>query len=77
MSSKKPAKNSLQANLDRLEEIVRQLEDGTIPLENAVELYEEGIALSKECAEKLKAAELKIRKLTKSADGKLELEDLE
>jgi exodeoxyribonuclease VII small subunit len=69
MAAKKPPKGSLEGSLKRLEEIVESLEDGKISLDEAVELYEEGILLSKDCAEKLKATELKIKKLAKSVGG--------
>jgi exodeoxyribonuclease VII small subunit len=68
---------SFEASLRRLESIVESLESGDVPLEKAMELYEEGIRLSKVCSEKLRAAELRLKKLSKSADGQFELTDLE
>jgi exodeoxyribonuclease VII small subunit len=53
------------------------LEGGKVSLDEAVELYEEGIKLSRECAERLKATELKIRKLAKMAGDDLEVTDVE
>lgn len=47
-----------------LDEIVRKLENGQIPLEEAVKTYEKGMELKKICEEKLKNAEMKIEKLT-------------
>ena len=41
----------------QLESIVRQLEQGDVPLENAIELYQKGMELSKLCSEKLQSAE--------------------
>lgn len=41
----------------QLENIVRQLEQGDVPLENAIELYQKGMELSKLCSEKLQNAE--------------------
>lgn len=41
----------------QLENIVRQLEQGDVPLENAIELYQKGMELSKLCSEKLQSAE--------------------
>jgi exodeoxyribonuclease VII small subunit len=55
--------------LQRLEEIVDALEQGTVPLDKALELYQEGAVLSRECAERLKVAEQRIMKLSKNADG--------
>jgi exodeoxyribonuclease VII small subunit len=73
MASKKLQKGSLEGSLKRLEEIVDSLEEGKVSLDEAVQLYEEGILLSKDCAEKLKATELKIRKLAKSVGGDFEI----
>ena len=69
MTAKKAVKNSLENSLKRLEEIVETLERGDTSLDDAVNLYEEGVQISKECAEKLKAAELKIKKLSRDIDG--------
>lgn len=55
--------------LDRLQEIADQLEQGSVPLDTALTLYEEGVALAKQCADKLAGAESKLRELTKTADG--------
>jgi exodeoxyribonuclease VII small subunit len=73
MAGKKEQKDSLESSLKRLEEIVESLEDGKVSLDEAVQLYEEGIALSKKCGDKLKMTELKIKKLAKSAGGDFEI----
>jgi len=75
MTAKKIAKNSLESSLKRLEEIVEKLEHGKASLDDAMVLYEEGIQISKECAEKLKAAELKIKKLSKDVEGQFTLNE--
>lgn len=54
---------SFEKALSRLESIVNELEDETITLDESIELYEEGIALSKQCTEKLEDAELRIKKV--------------
>jgi exodeoxyribonuclease VII small subunit len=77
MGAKKTQKGSFENSLKRLEDIVESLEQGKVSLDEAVGLYEEGIQLSKECAEKLKATELKIRKLAKSVGGDFEVTDLD
>ncbi len=78
MTAKKNSKGSLEHSLERLEEIVGSLEDGSVPLDEAMNLYEEGIRISKDCGERLKAAELRIKKMTKNIDGQFELsEDIE
>jgi exodeoxyribonuclease VII small subunit len=73
MAGRKEQKDTLESVLKRLEEIVESLEEGKVSLDEAVQLYEEGIALSKQCADKLKVTELKIRKLAKSAGGDFEI----
>lgn len=75
MSSKKSTKHTFEGSLKRLEAIVESLEQGSVPLDEAVELYEEGIQLAKECGEKLKATELKIKKLTKDINGQFQVTD--
>lgn len=49
--------------LNRLEEIVEELEKGDLPLEETIKKFEEGINLCKFCRRKLEEAELKIEKL--------------
>ena len=58
--------------VNKLEEIVRALEDGNTPLDRALELYENGIALVRFCNEKLDSAEQKINMLVSGADGMIE-----
>ncbi len=55
--------------MTRLEQIVRQMEKGDLPLEESLKLFEEGTALVKNCNQLLSTAELKIAQLTKGADG--------
>jgi exodeoxyribonuclease VII small subunit len=77
MVMKKTQKGSFEISLKRLESIVEALEGGKVSLDEAVNLYEEGIKLSRECAEKLKATELKIRKLAKAAGEDFEVSETE
>jgi exodeoxyribonuclease VII small subunit len=62
--------------LQRLEKIVDQLEKGEIPLEQALKLFEEGIALSNNCRNELEDAEGKVEILLKQ-NGKLQAEPFE
>ena len=57
-------KITFEQAITELDEIVRKLESGQIPLEEAVKTYEKGMELKKICEEKLKTAEMKIEKLT-------------
>ena len=63
---------TFEANMTRLEEIVRRLEDGSVPLEEAMKLFQEGTALTGSCGKLLDEAELEIVKLTKGPDGLLQ-----
>jgi len=76
-AKKEASKRTFEQSLSRLEKIVDSLEQGETPLESAIALYEEGIALSKECMETLSKAELKVKKLSKDMNSKIELMDLE
>jgi len=62
--------------LQRLEKIVDELEKGELPLEKALGLFEEGIALSASCRKELEAAEGKVEILLKQ-NGKLQAEPFE
>ncbi len=76
MTSKKPSKRTFEDSIKRLEEIVEALERGDVPLDKALNLYEEGIQLSREYTQNLKAAELRIKTLSKDMKGQFELNDL-
>lgn len=58
-----------EAAMTRLEEIVRAMEKGDLPLEQSMQLFEEGTGLVKSCNQLLSNAELKIAQLMKGADG--------
>jgi len=75
--AKKVSKNSFEQSLGRLEKIVTSLEQGDVPLDESLKMFEEGIQLSKECMETLKNAEVRIKQLTKDINGKLQLTDFE
>lgn len=65
---------SFEANLERLEEIVSALEQGDVPLEKALELYEQGVSAYRECHEKLESAESKVVQLVETLEGELDEE---
>lgn len=54
---------SFEAALEKLETIVSRLENGDVPLEQAIELFQEGMKLSHLCSGKLEQAERKIEML--------------
>lgn len=70
-------KNSFEKSLNRLEEIVSQLETGDLSLDESLKIFQEGIELSRFCTKKLTEAEAKVKKLIKTSPGKFRLEDLE
>ncbi|MBM7855496.1 exodeoxyribonuclease VII small subunit [Desulfohalotomaculum tongense] len=61
--------------LFRLEEVVKKLEDGQLPLEQALELFAEGIELANVCNKKLEAAEQRINTLVTNQCGEPVLEE--
>ncbi|MBP1622143.1 MAG: exodeoxyribonuclease small subunit [Acidobacteria bacterium] len=66
--------------LKSLEDIVVQLESGDLTLDRALELFEEGVQVSRFCSSKLEEAERKVEMLIKTADGVKEVpfsEDVE
>ena len=67
---------TFEASLAELEKIVGQLEDGDLPHEESLKLFETGVKLSRECRERLNEAERKIEILMKDGDGKLHLSEL-
>jgi len=60
-----------ESELKSLEDIVVQLEAGDLTLDRALELFEEGIRISRFCSSKLDEAERKVEILMKAADGTL------
>ena len=75
--AKKEIKNSFEHSISRLEKIVTSLEQGDVPLDESLKIYEEGILLAKECMESLNKAELRVKQLTKDINGKLQLSEFE
>lgn len=56
--------------IEELESIVKRLEEGKVPLEESVAIYERGEALKARCEELLRQAEARVEKITLGADGK-------
>lgn len=54
---------SFEAAMEKLEEIVARLENGDVPLEQAIDLFQEGMKLSQLCNQKLEQVERKIEML--------------
>jgi exodeoxyribonuclease VII small subunit len=62
------SKEKFEDTLNKLERIVSRLEEGDIPLEESLKLFEEGIRLSRLCNQKLDEAEKKVEILIKGKD---------
>jgi exodeoxyribonuclease VII small subunit len=60
---------SFEAALARLEEIVRLLERGEAPLDQSIELYQEGDRLRRHCEARLKSAQARIEQISLGSDG--------
>jgi exodeoxyribonuclease VII small subunit len=66
-----------ETSMRRLEEIVRELESGDVPLEKAMQLFEEGVRLGSTCRRQLDAAQARVDKLLERADGSAEAQPFE
>jgi exodeoxyribonuclease VII small subunit len=60
---------SFERNMERLEQIVRAMERGDVPLEESLKLFQEGTKLVESCGKLLDEAELQVKKITESEDG--------
>lgn len=68
---------SFEDAMAELEHVVRALEDGRVPLDKAIDLYERGEALRSHCEERLKKAEMRVEKILKDRDGEIATGPLE
>jgi exodeoxyribonuclease VII small subunit len=65
------AEKKFETALARLEEIVKELESGDLPLEQSLKLFEEGIKLSRICNKRLEDAERRVEILLKDKAGNI------
>ncbi len=61
--------HTFEENMHRLEQIVRAMERGDVPLEESLKLFREGTALVEACGKLLDEAELQVKKIATAADG--------
>lgn len=66
---------SFEEAMARLEEVVKELEDGRLPLGRSLELFAEGIRLSRICSSHLEEAEQRIYILTEGEKGEVALRE--
>lgn len=62
-------KLSFEKAIEELESIVKRLEDGKVPLEESITIYERGEALKRRCDELLRQAEARVDRITTDAAG--------
>ena len=65
-------KENFEEALQKLEAIVAKMEEGDLPLEEALKAFEEGVRLAKFCTGKLDEAERKVEKLIRDQAGKIQ-----
>jgi exodeoxyribonuclease VII small subunit len=65
-------KEKFEEALQKLEAIVAKMEEGDLPLEEALKAFEEGVKLAKFCTSKLDEAERKVEKLIRDQSGKVQ-----
>ena len=68
---------TFEESMGRLEQIVRSLEQGNVPLEESLKLFKEGTELVSSCGKLLDKAELQIKKVMTAADGSPVMEDFQ
>lgn len=71
-----PSAQSLQSDLERLEQIVRALETDDLDLDRALALFEEGVGRLRDARARLGEAEVRLRQLREAADGSVSASDL-
>jgi exodeoxyribonuclease VII small subunit len=64
-------KLSFERALEELETIVKRIEEGKVPLEESVAIYERGESLKRRCEELLRQAEARVDKITTDANGQV------
>lgn len=68
------AEKKFETALAKLEDIVKKLEQGDLPLEQSLRLFEEGVKLARDCSKRLDEAERKVEVLRKGRAGTMTVE---
>ena len=68
---------TFEESMTRLEQIVRAMERGDVPLEESLKLFQEGTELVQTCSKLLDNAQLQIKKVMTAADGSPVMEDFQ
>ncbi|HSO23563.1 MAG TPA: exodeoxyribonuclease VII small subunit [Chondromyces sp.] len=75
MSKKATEEERFEDQLAKLEDIVARLEDESVGLEEALGLFENGMALARRCRERLEEVEQRVTQLLEAADGPVEADE--
>ena len=67
---------TFEESMSRLEQIVRAMEQGNVPLEESLKLFQEGTELVRSCGKLLDDAQLQIQKVITAPDGSPVMEDV-
>ena len=70
MSNYKENNTTFEEAIEELENIINRLEEGDVPLDETIKLYEKGSELKDFCEKKLQSAEVKIQKINQNAKTK-------
>ena len=65
---------SFEQAMAELETLVKRLEEGRLPLEEAIQAFERGSLLKKQCEQKLQAAKMRVEQITLNIDGSVKTE---
>ena len=68
---------TFEESMGRLEQIVRAMEQGNVPLEESLKLFQEGTELVRNCGKLLDDAQMQIQKVMTAADGTPVMEDID
>ena len=68
---------TFEASMQRLEQIVRAMERGDVPLDESLKLFQEGTDLVRSCGKLLDNAQMQIEKVVKGADGNPTFEEFQ
>lgn len=71
-SEKTPPMPAFEDSLGQLEALVKQLEQGELPLEDALKAFERGVTLTRQCQQSLRAAEQRVEQVLAGPDGSLQ-----
>ncbi|RZI46929.1 exodeoxyribonuclease VII small subunit [Candidatus Finniella inopinata] len=65
---------SFEQAMVELESLVKKLEEGRLPLEEAIQAYERGTQLKKQCEQKLQDAKMRVEQISLTSDGNPKIE---